>query len=133
MGGNFPDDFILYEGEPTLANVHVALKPDVSYENFAVWDDPQKTVVIKPTFTATAYREPGFYTFYRQECDESCLTQTIIGDNDWLGPSSGDKTFKIDVKSLLDKHNNRELKISKKNLNETIMFFKIKTNNINFC
>jgi hypothetical protein len=32
------------------------------------------TVVIYPLFTSAAYTEPGFYTFYRGECDESCLT-----------------------------------------------------------
>jgi len=93
--GGYSEDMILQEGIPTLANVRIAPKPDVSFENIAVWDDPQKTIVIKPTFTASAYSEPGFYTYYRQECDESCLTTNIIGDKEWLGTSTGDKTFKI--------------------------------------
>ena len=31
-------------------------------------------VVIFPIFTAAAYSEPGFYTYFRGECDESCIT-----------------------------------------------------------
>jgi len=94
MGG-YSEDLILVEGELAIANMRIASKPDVSYENIAIWDDPQKTIVIKPTFTASAYRDPGFYTYFRQECDESCLTTNIIGDKDWLGVSTGRKTFKI--------------------------------------
>ncbi len=36
-----------------------------------------KTIVVYPIFTATAYSEPGFYTFYRNECSEKCLTVEI--------------------------------------------------------
>lgn len=34
-------------------------------------------VVVYPIFTASAYSEPGFYTYYRNECDEKCLTVEI--------------------------------------------------------
>ena len=47
-------------------------KMDV-YNEVAVWNDPQKTVVVYPYFTFAAYSEPGFYTYYRGECD-SCTT-----------------------------------------------------------
>jgi len=32
------------------------------------------SVVIYPIFTASAYAEPGFYTYFRGDCDESCIT-----------------------------------------------------------
>ena len=32
------------------------------------------TIVIYPTFTSAAYSEPGFYTFFADACDESCIT-----------------------------------------------------------
>jgi len=32
------------------------------------------TVVIFPVFTAAAYIEPGFYTYFGGNCDESCIT-----------------------------------------------------------
>ena len=43
------------------------------YNEVAVWNDPQKTVVVYPFFTSAAYNEPGFYTYFRGECD-SCTT-----------------------------------------------------------
>ena len=43
------------------------------YNEVAVWNDPQKTVVVYPYFTSVAYNEPGFYTYFRGECD-SCTT-----------------------------------------------------------
>jgi len=30
------------------------------YNEVAVWNDPQKTVVVYPYFTSVAYTEPGF-------------------------------------------------------------------------
>jgi len=44
-----------------------------TYNEVAVWNDPQKTVVVYPYFTAVAYNEPGFYTYFRGECDD-CTT-----------------------------------------------------------
>jgi len=38
------------------------------------YDEKKKTIVILPAFTASAYAEPGFYNYYREECDQSCLT-----------------------------------------------------------
>ena len=43
------------------------------YNEVGVWNEPQKTVVVYPYFTYTAYFEPGFYTYYRGECDD-CIT-----------------------------------------------------------
>ena len=39
--------------------------------------DNEKSVVIYPIFTSAAYKEPGFYTFYRGECDKKCLTMNF--------------------------------------------------------
>ena len=46
------------------------------YNQVSIWNDPQKAAVIFPTFTSTAYGEPGFYTYYRGECD-TCTTTSI--------------------------------------------------------
>ena len=43
------------------------------YNEVAVWDDPQKTLVVFPYFTSVAYSELGFYDYYRGECD-TCTT-----------------------------------------------------------
>jgi len=45
------------------------------YNEVAVWNDPQKTVVVYPYFTYAAYNEPGFYTYYRGECDDCTTTK----------------------------------------------------------
>jgi len=37
----------------------------------------EKTIVIFPIFTATAYNEPGFYNYFKEECDLQCLTVPI--------------------------------------------------------
>ena len=46
-----------------------------TYNEVAVWDDPQKTVVVYPYFTSIAYNEPGFYAYYRGECDDCTTTK----------------------------------------------------------
>ena len=46
-----------------------------TYNEVAVWNDPQKTVVVYPYFTSIAYNEPGFYTYYRGECDDCTTTK----------------------------------------------------------
>lgn len=38
------------------------------------YDEKKKTIVILPAFTASAYADLGFYNYYRDECDQSCLT-----------------------------------------------------------
>ena len=43
------------------------------YNEVAVWNDPQKSVVVYPYFTSIAYSEQGFYDYYTGHCD-SCTT-----------------------------------------------------------
>jgi hypothetical protein len=45
------------------------------YNEVAVWNDPQKTVVVYPYFTSVAYTEPGFYTYYNGLCDDCTTTK----------------------------------------------------------
>ncbi len=47
------------------------------YAQIGLFLEPQNTVVVFPKFTEAAYNEPGFYTYYRDECDERCLTVKI--------------------------------------------------------
>ena len=41
------------------------------------YDANQSTIVIYPMFTGSAYQNPGFYNYYKSECDSSCLTVPI--------------------------------------------------------
>jgi len=61
--------------EQVWKSVVLGLNPNKMdiYNEVAVWNDPQKTVVVYPYFTSAAYNEPGFYTYFRGECD-SCTT-----------------------------------------------------------
>ena len=66
---------IIHNEEQTWETLALGIHPNKisMYNEFAVWDDPQKTVVVYPLFTGIAYTEPGFYTYYRGDCD-SCTT-----------------------------------------------------------
>lgn len=74
----FEDQFEIKNGKKTWSNVkfelnsqHYELYEKLSY----VYDE--NTIVIFPIFTAAAYSEPGFYSYYRGECNEDCLTIEI--------------------------------------------------------
>jgi hypothetical protein len=47
------------------------------------------TVVIYPVFTSAAYHEPGFYTYYAGNCDESCITNLSFENVEITYNSSG--------------------------------------------
>ena len=47
------------------------------------------TVVIYPLFTSAAYKEPGFYTYFRSECDESCIVDLSFENPEIKYTSSG--------------------------------------------
>jgi hypothetical protein len=57
-------------------------------------------VVISPTFTFSAYSEPGFYTFYRGECDRE-FHGVLFRDEDCLTvPINYDKPVEFTASSL---------------------------------
>jgi len=66
---------VIENGNPTWETLLLGLHPakGAMYNEVAVWNDPQKTVVVYPIFTGFAYTEPGFYAYYRGDCD-SCTT-----------------------------------------------------------
>ena len=73
------DCFISSAGNRIWNSLALGLNPNQidKYNKVAVWNDPQKTVVVYPYFTASAYNEPGFYTYYRGECDD-CTTAKLV-------------------------------------------------------
>ncbi|MFM8658455.1 MAG: hypothetical protein ACKOCQ_00735 [Candidatus Nitrosotenuis sp.] len=46
-------------------------------KNYDKAKSDKNTIVVFPAFTDSAYNEPGFYTYYREKCDEKCLTVKI--------------------------------------------------------
>lgn len=70
---SYEDDFEMIDGEKIWRNAYYELDES----KYAIYDElknNKNSVVVFPIFTAAAYSEPGFYTYYRGECDESCLT-----------------------------------------------------------
>jgi len=70
-------DCIMDGGNQVWETLLLGLNPnklDV-YNEVAVLNDPQKTVVVYPYFTFVAYNEPGFYTYFRGECDDCTTTK----------------------------------------------------------
>ena len=64
----YENDFEIIEGEKIWRDVYYELDES----NMAMYNDlknNKKSAVVFPIFTAAAYSEPGFYTFYRGECD----------------------------------------------------------------
>ena len=66
---------IIENGNQVWKTLLLGLHPNKGemYNEVALWNDPQNIAVVYPYFTAVAYTEPGFYTYYRGECD-SCTT-----------------------------------------------------------
>ena len=55
--------------KPQLSELYKKLQFDKNLE--------KKTVVVMPTLTAIAYSEPGFYSYYRGECNADCLIMPL--------------------------------------------------------
>ena len=68
-------DCITNAGNIVWNSIVLGLNPSKMemYNEVAMWNDPQNTVVVYPYFTFVAYNEPGFYTYYRGDCD-TCTT-----------------------------------------------------------
>lgn len=77
----FEDQFEMIDGKKTWINVQFELIPENNELYEQLMPSPtEKTIIVYPIFTSTAYAEPGFYTYYRGECDEECLTLEISKD-----------------------------------------------------
>ena len=104
----YDDDFDMIDGEKIWRNVYYELDDSNSdiYQNLK---NNKKSAVVFPIFTAAAYSEPGFYTFYRGECDgefhgvlfrdSDCLTVNLEDEYNPLFTSSANA---LQVLSLLD-------------------------------
>ena len=94
----YENDFEIIEGKKIWRNVFYELDEsnNMIYDNLK---NNKKSAVIFPIFTAAAYSEPGFYTFYRGECDDDCLTVKLDDDYNPLFTSSANG---LQVLNLLD-------------------------------
>lgn len=68
------NDYQIMDGKKIWNKVIFKIDPTRNYDKVR---SDKKTVVVFPIFTDSAYKEPGFYTHYRNECDTKCLTVKI--------------------------------------------------------
>ena len=104
----YENDFEMIDGKKIWRDVIYQLDES----NMMIYDDlknNKKSAVVFPIFTAAAYSEPGFYTFYRGECDQEfhgvlfrdddCLTVKLEEEYSPLFTSSANG---VQVLNLLD-------------------------------
>ena len=104
----YENDFEIINGEKIWRDVYYELDES----NMMIYDElknNKKSVVVFPIFTAAAYSEPGFYTFYRGDCDQEfhgvlfrdddCLTVKLEEEYSPLFTSSANG---VQVLNLLD-------------------------------
>ncbi len=78
----YENDFEIIDGEKIWRDVFYELEP----ANMMIYDElknNKKSAVVFPIFTAAAYSEPGFYTFYRGDCDQE-FHGVLFRDDDCL-------------------------------------------------
>ena len=99
-----PDYFVNHNGETIMLKFDYEVRDDLKqkYMEIGVYNEPNKPLVILPTFTAGAYSMgcitgdciQGFYSYYAGVCDESCLTVTPLPKDTFIN-SSSDNGVKI--------------------------------------
>jgi len=70
------------------------------------------SVIIRPTFTESAYSDKGFYDYYKKNCDESCLTTEIKELSRYETSKNGLdvlKTFNFNIIDDITVHENPEI------------------------
>lgn len=91
----YEKDFYFENNNPIPKDTQFLLKSGIKDIEDILYDTKnQNSVVIVPIFTSSAYWEPGFYTFYRNECSVECLT-TKIEYSKYLGYSASSNAVKI--------------------------------------
>lgn len=74
----YENNFRIQDGKKIWNDAKFELNPDNNDIYLELnYSSIENAVVIYPIFTASAYSEPGFYTFFRGDCDQECLTDEI--------------------------------------------------------
>ena len=81
----------IHEGQTVWNSLALGLNPNKmqTYQQLSPLENSQKAVVVYPYFTHAAYTEPGFYTYYRGECDDCTTTKfaqpTVLYSSSGIG------------------------------------------------
>ena len=79
--------------QPEIMNFIPKKEFKETFEEIGHFISTSNTAVIIPTFTANAYKENGFYSYYDGSCDKECLTVSI--QDKTSGFTSSDNAVKI--------------------------------------
>ena len=68
------------DGTEVYKEIHFLLKPenDKIYSEIGIINESHNSVIVVPIFTLIAYNNPGFYSYYREECSTTCITDLPI-------------------------------------------------------
>ena len=104
----YENDFEMIDGKKIWRNTYYELD-ESKLDMYEDLKNNKNTAVVFPIFTAAAYSEPGFYTFYRGECDrefhgvlfqdDDCLTVKLENEYNPIFTSSANG---LQVLNLLD-------------------------------
>jgi len=72
-----------------IDGVRITLNESTAEQMIDILKPNDGSVVIYPVFTSASYKEPGFYTYFRGECDESCITNLSFENPEFKYTSSG--------------------------------------------
>lgn len=82
--GNLPDsefirgiEYLIKNGVIDLNDDFVSKITQERLDQVSVRNETKKSVIIIPVFTASAYSEHKFYSYYEGQCDSHCLTSII--------------------------------------------------------
>jgi len=91
-----PNDIIIRNNIATPLKAYFEFKPELNstYDKIRIKSGEEKTAFVVPVFTASAYAKNGFYAYYKNTCDERCLTTEIV-TRDEFGSSASANTIKI--------------------------------------
>ena len=85
------------DGSIDYKHGHFLLKPENEklYRDIGIAEERHNSVIVAPIFTITAYDEPGFYNYFRGECDISCINDIPIKYETMPTFQSSGNAFKV--------------------------------------
>jgi len=82
-------DYDLFLETNFIHAVRIDLNESTAEQIIDILKPNSNSVVIYPIFTSAAYAEPGFYTYFGGNCDESCITDISFENPEFKYTSNG--------------------------------------------
>jgi hypothetical protein len=114
-------EYLIKNGVVDLDDNFVSKITQERLDQASVKNETKKSVIIIPVFTASAYSEHGFYSYYEGQCDLHCLT-SIISAHAPLGYTTSGKA--VDVLGSLGYYTLTDIDVDK-NPNVLLQYDKV--------